>query len=52
MRIMKSRRMTWARHVACMGKMKMHVIFWLESLKGGDHLEDLGIDGRIIIEWI
>jgi len=26
--------------------------FWSEILKGRDHLEDLGIDGRIILEWI
>jgi hypothetical protein len=26
----------------------MHTIFWLENLKGGDHSEDLGIDGSII----
>jgi hypothetical protein len=25
---------------------------WLQSLKGRDHLEDLGIDGRIILECI
>jgi hypothetical protein len=24
----------------------------LENLKGGDHLEDLDIDWRIILEWI
>jgi hypothetical protein len=23
--------------------------FWLESLKGKDHLEDLGVDGRMIL---
>jgi len=26
--------------------------FWLESLEGGDYLEDLGVDGTIILEWI
>jgi hypothetical protein len=26
--------------------------FWLENLKGGDHLEDPGVDGRIIIKLI
>jgi hypothetical protein len=26
--------------------------FWLENLKGRDHLEDLGIGGKIILEWI
>jgi hypothetical protein len=25
------------------------MIFWLENLKGRDHLEDLGIDGKIIL---
>jgi hypothetical protein len=24
----------------------------LENLKGRDHLENLGIDGKIILEWI
>jgi len=26
--------------------------FWTEHLKGRDHLEDLGADGTIILEWI
>jgi hypothetical protein len=30
----------------------MHTIYWLENLKGRDHSEDLGIDGKIILEWI
>jgi hypothetical protein len=30
----------------------MHTMFWLENLKARDHLEDLGIDGNIILEWI
>jgi hypothetical protein len=25
---------------------------WLQNLNGGDHSEILGIDGRIILEWI
>jgi len=29
-----------------------HTIFWLETLKGMDHAEDIGINGRIILEWI
>jgi len=27
----------------------MHTEFWFENMKGRDHLEDLGIDGIIII---
>jgi hypothetical protein len=30
----------------------MHTIFWLGNLKGRDHAEDIGVDGRIILEWI
>jgi hypothetical protein len=30
----------------------MHTIFWLENLKGRDHSQDLGRDGKIILEWI
>jgi hypothetical protein len=30
----------------------MHAVLWLENLKGRDHLKDLGVDGRIILEWI
>jgi len=27
-------------------------IFWLKNLKGRDNLEDLDVDGKIILEWI
>jgi hypothetical protein len=30
----------------------MHSVFWLEIVKGKDHLEDLGVDGKIILVWI
>jgi hypothetical protein len=30
----------------------MHTIFWLENLMGRYHLEDVGVDERIILEWI
>jgi len=26
--------------------------FWWGSLREGDHLEDLSVDGRIILKWI
>jgi hypothetical protein len=30
----------------------MHTKFSFESLKGIDHLEDRGVDGKIILKWI
>jgi hypothetical protein len=29
-----------------------HTTFWLGGLKEGDHLEDLGVDGRKTLRWI
>ena len=29
----------------------MHTGFWLGNLRERDHLEDPGIDGRIILRW-
>jgi hypothetical protein len=31
---------------------EMRTKLWLESLKGRDHSEDLGVDGRIILNCI
>jgi len=33
-------------------KTYMHTKFWLEYLHGRDHSEDLGVDIKIILEWI
>jgi hypothetical protein len=30
----------------------MHTIFLLKNLKGRDDSEELGVDGRVILEWI
>jgi hypothetical protein len=38
-----------AGHVALMGEMRN--IKCSENLKGGDQSEDLGVVGRIILEW-
>jgi hypothetical protein len=46
-RMIKSRRMRWAGHVA-----HMEERFWWENLTERDHLEDPGVDGRIILSWI
>jgi hypothetical protein len=31
-------------------KVEMGTVFWLENLKGRDHLEDLGVDGKIMLK--
>jgi hypothetical protein len=31
---------------------KVHTGFRWEDLREGDHLEDPGLDGRIILKWI
>jgi hypothetical protein len=36
-RIIKSRRMRWAGHIAQMGRRGMHVRYWWESQKERDH---------------
>jgi len=34
------------------GGREVHVGFWLGDWKERDDLEDLGVDGRIILKWI
>jgi hypothetical protein len=48
----KARRMRGLGHVAHMEEMRMHTKFWSKNLKPSDHLEDLGINGRILLEQI
>jgi hypothetical protein len=30
----------------------MDIVFWLENPKGRGNFEDLGVDGKTILEWI
>jgi hypothetical protein len=39
-------------NVARMGEMKNAYELWPENLETRDHSEDLGVDGRIVLEWI
>jgi hypothetical protein len=51
-RVTKSRRMRWARNVSRMGEMRNVYNILVGNLKGRDHLEDLGVDGRLKLEWV
>jgi hypothetical protein len=50
--MIKSRRKGWVGHVAFMGKVEVDTGFWSGNLRQRDHLEDSGMDGRIILRWI
>jgi hypothetical protein len=49
--VMKSRRMRGTGHVACIRR-EEYTEFGQETLRVRDHLEDPGVDGRIILGWI
>ena len=48
-RVIKSRRMRWAGHVALMGASRDVYRIWWGNLSEGDHLEDSAVDGKIIL---
>jgi exonuclease III len=48
-RIIKSRRMRWAGHVARMGRRGTRIDYWWESQRERDHLEDQDVGGWIIL---
>jgi len=39
-------------HVARIGRGEVHTVFWCGNLRERDHLEDPGVDGKIILRWI
>jgi len=51
-RVIKSRRMRRAGHVARMGRGEVHSGFWWESVMERDHVEDPGVVARIILKWV
>jgi hypothetical protein len=48
-RMIKSKRMRWVGHVA---RIEVYTGFCWGNLRERDHLEDPGVDGRIILRWI
>ena len=51
-RVVKSRKMRWAWHVAHMGEGEVYTGFWWGKLRERDHWGDPDVDGRIILRWI
>jgi len=51
-RVIKSRRMRWAGHVARMGEGRGCIGSCWGNRREGDHWGDLGLDGWILLGWI
>jgi len=51
-RVIKSRQMSWAGHVARMGEERGCIGSWWRNRREGNHWGDLGVDGWIILGWI
>ena len=51
-RVIKPRRVKLAGHTARMVRGEVHTGFLWRNLGERDHLEDPGVDGRIILRWI
>jgi hypothetical protein len=51
-RFIKSRRLRWAGHVACMGKGRGVYRVLVGKLREGDQWGDPGIGERIVLKWI
>ena len=49
-RVIKSGRMRWTVHTSHMGKAEVYAGFWWGNMRERDHLEDLGLDGMIILK--
>jgi len=47
-----SSRKRWVGHVARMADRRRCIELWWREPRKGDHLEDLSVDGRIILRWI
>ena len=51
-RVPKYKRIRGTVHMACLGEGVVNTEFWWGDSKEVDHLEDLRLDGKIILKWI
>jgi hypothetical protein len=51
-RMIRSRKMRWAGHVAEWGRRGTHIGYWWEIQKGRDQWEDQDVGGWTILKWI
>jgi hypothetical protein len=51
-RVIKSRIMRWAGHVARIGRREACMGFWGGNIRERDHWGDTGVDGWIMLGWI
>ena len=51
-RVIRSRIISWAGHVVYSERGEVYTTFWWVNLRERDHLEDQGVNGRIILSWI
>jgi len=51
-RVIESRRMGWPGHVARIRRRRGYTGVWWGNLRERDHLEERGVNGRIILRWI
>jgi hypothetical protein len=51
-RVIKSRRLRWAGHVASKGGGEGYTAFWWTNLRERNLMGDPGVDGKKILRWI
>lgn len=41
-----------AEYLAHMGEVINVCKIWIGNLKGGEHIQDIGVDGREVLKWV